>query len=206
MNLNKPLILASGSPRRKELLTLAGIPFTVMVSSCEEHTDKTLPQDIVLDLSRQKAEDIAMQMHDPCFILGADTIVACEGQILGKPADADDARRMISLIAGRTHQVYTGVTLLDKSSRSAGVSTAFYEATDVIVSPLDEDEIEAYMQAVDPRTGKPEWKDKAGAYAIQGVFGSRHILALHGDYYNVVGLPVGRVYQALRHFQGNASA
>ena len=168
---------------------------------------KTAPDEIVMELSRQKAEAVAFDIHEPCYILGADTIVACDGEILGKPADAADAERMIRRISGRVHQVYTGVTLLDKSAHSAGTAATFAVCTDVHVAPISDDEIAEYIGADCGPAGAsaeglspsdlPEWKDKAGAYAIQGVFGSRFITAIDGDYYNVVGLPVGRVYHEL---------
>ena len=242
MNLSKPLILASASPRRSELLSLAGIPFTVQVSGCEESATKTAPDELVMELSRQKAEAVAFDLHEPCYILGADTVVACGGEILGKPADAADAERMIRLIAGRVHQVYTGVTILNKSAHSAGTGCTFAVRTDVHVAPMSDEEIAEYIQAgaaVDSRplcsegaasgsgpvsaeditadgslpgtenapaglspSALPEWKDKAGAYAIQGIFGSRFITAIDGDYYNVVGLPVGRVYRELKKMEG----
>ena len=214
MKLSKPLILASASPRRSELLSLAGIPFTVKVSGCDEHTDETAPERIVAALSRQKAEAVAFDLHEPCYILGSDTIVACDDEILGKPKDAEDAERMIRMISGRAHQVYTGVTLLSKSAHSAGAASCFTVRTDVHVAALSDEEIRDYIAAdavLDSRpldqaeglsaSSLPEWKDKAGAYAIQGLFGSRFITAIEGDYYNVVGLPVGRVYQELKRLE-----
>ena len=112
VNLTKPVILASGSPRRKELLALAGFNFTVCPAKGEEVTTKTLPCDIVCELAHQKAFEIAKAQKAPCYVIGADTIVAFENRILGKPKDSADAVRMVSMLQGSTHQVYTGVTLI----------------------------------------------------------------------------------------------
>ena len=113
VNLTKPVILASGSPRRKELLALAGFNFTVRPANGEEVTTKTLPCDIVCELAHQKAFEIAKAQTAPCYVIGADTIVAFENRILGKPKDSADAVRMVSMLQGSTHQVYTGVTLIE---------------------------------------------------------------------------------------------
>ena len=178
------VILASQSPRRKELMGLFHIPFTVRVSQADETMDTGLsPAEAVAIVSRRKAEAIARQNDD--LVIAADTIVVLGNEILGKPKDAADASRMLHLLSGRDHQVMTGMTLLrgDKCL----VCT---EITDIHFRTLSDREIDAYI-----RTGEP--MDKAGAYGIQGgaaLFAQR----LEGDYYNVMGLPVCRLGQLLR--------
>lgn len=178
------MILASASPRRRELLAQAGIPFEVMVSHAAENITQEEPGEIVKGLSRCKAGAVAA-VYPERTVLGADTIVVLDGAILGKPQDEADARRMLTALQGRTHQVYTGVTLI-KGARIH----SFYEKTDVAVYPMTSEEIEAYVQSGD-------CMDKAGAYGIQGQF-AVHIRGVHGDYNNVVGLPIGRLWQELK--------
>ena len=182
------LILASASPRRKELLEKIGLPFAVLPAKGEERITQTDPAAVVMELSRQKAEEIAAQQQEACIILGADTVVAKDGEIMGKPKDAAEAKRMLKGIANACHQVYTGVTLLRTGAHAAGVT--FYEKTDVFLYPISDAELDAYIAGGDPM-------DKAGAYGIQGEF-AIHVKGIVGDYYNVVGLPVGRVYQELK--------
>ncbi len=183
---NITLILASGSPRRRELLCQIGIEPLVKPSRIEERITSAVPEEVVMDLSARKAEDVADWAPAGTLILGADTVVAVEGQILGKPESHEEAKRMIRLIQGRSHQVYTGVTLIYKGQEgSRGVT--FAEKTEVIVYPMTDDEIQDYAQAEEPM-------DKAGAYGIQGRFAA-YIQGICGDYNNVVGLPVGRVWQ-----------
>ena len=182
------IILASASPRRKDLLEQIGLRPDIVPSHVEEVITGTGPDHVVQELSEQKAQDIATAYEGQAVVvIGADTVVAVDEQILGKPAGEADAFRMLSLIQGRTHQVYTGVTLINCKT---GTSTTFAEKTDVIVYPMTESEIHAYMATGDPF-------DKAGAYGIQGLFAA-YIKAVHGDYNNVVGLPAGRVYQELK--------
>lgn len=184
------IILASGSPRRRELMQQIGLTFTVKVSDVEEIITSTAPQDVVQELSVQKAQAVAATEPD-VLVLGADTIVSCDGRILGKPRDAADAVSMLALLQGRTHEVYTGVTFVypDPVSNERKVHT-FYECTRVTFAPMSRAEITAYVATKDPL-------DKAGAYGIQG-FCARYIKGIEGDYNNVVGLPVGRVYQELK--------
>ena len=163
VNLTKPVILASGSPRRKELLALAGFNFTVCPAKGEEVTTKTLPCDIVCELAHQKAFEIAKAQKAPCYVIGADTIVAFENRILGKPKDSADAVRMVSMLQGNTHQVYTGVTLIEVCADGSLREKSFYEETNVHVCQMTKDEIASYVA-----TGEP--LDKAGAYGIQGTF------------------------------------
>ena len=181
------IILASGSPRRRELLEQAGIPFEVIVSNAEEVITKTDPGEIVEELSFCKAQAVAQQYTDR-LVLGADTVVVLDGQILGKPKDTEDARRILNSLQGREHQVYTGVTLIFGDRVHS-----FYEKTDVFIYPMTEQEIEAYIQSGD-------CMDKAGAYGIQSQF-AIHIQGIKGDYYNVVGLPIGRLWQELKEFR-----
>lgn len=244
---NYKIVLASASPRRQELLSQIGLSFVVCPSHREERVTKTAPEQIVQELSAQKAEDIRDRMMSdggadvrdggsrspkaggrkdfPVLVIGADTIVACDGQIMGKPKDRADACRMLSMLQGRSHQVYTGVTVIGQgfggsrraqpSAKECGFSPdgqaaggspqenggspqrngfweerfTFYECTQVEFFPMSREEIDAYVE-----TGEP--MDKAGAYGIQGRCAA-YIKGIHGDYNNVVGLPVGRLYQEL---------
>ena len=199
---NKKIILASGSPRRKELLSQIGLSFTVRVSEADEHTEETKPEKLVCILSERKAlavwDELTEEEKKESILIGADTVVAVDDRILGKPADETEAFRMIELLQGRSHQVYTGVTILRQGGLQPleeGTGTCsiqkkqFFEKTDVMVYPMSEEEITAYV-----KTGEP--LDKAGAYGIQGSFAA-YIQGINGDYSNVVGLPVGRLYHEL---------
>lgn len=196
------IILASASPRRKELLEQIGLEFEICPAKGEEIITKTVPQEVVMELSRQKAEEVAVMVTtynekhkeivtpSDILIIGADTVVAYGGQILGKPKDEQDAKRMLSMLSGNTHSVYTGVTLclIDPNGRVGEI--VFYEKTDVTMFPITEEEMERYIA-----TGEPF--DKAGSYAIQGK-SAIFIEKIEGDYNNVVGLPVTRIYQKLK--------
>ena len=185
-------ILASASPRRKELLTQAGLTFEAVPSHVKEIIRKEDPAEIVMDLSLQKAEDVYQTLQPVNrTVIGADTIVVYQGEILGKPADASEAMDMLSLLAGRTHQVYTGVTLILNRGGDPTVRS-FYEKTDVTFYPIDRFDLQDYIASGDPL-------DKAGAYGIQGPF-AIHVKEIHGDYNNVVGLPIARLYQELKTF------
>lgn len=178
------VILASQSPRRKELMTLLRIPFTVKVADIDETMDDSIPaQDAVAQVSRKKAEAIARGPDD--IVIAADTIVVCSGEVLGKPVDEADARRMLALLSGKDHQVMTGLTVLRGSQRK--VCT---EITDVHFRSLSEKEILGYISTKEPM-------DKAGAYGIQSG-GALFVEKIVGDYFNVVGLPVCRLGQILR--------
>lgn len=187
-------ILASASPRRKELMTQAGFSFQVVPSQVKETISKTRPSDIVTELSSQKALEVYERLQpEDCTVIGADTIVVYRDEILGKPADEAEALDMLSLLAGRTHQVYTGVTLVRKAtSGSRPKIHSFYEKTDVEFYPIHREDLLAYI-----RTGDP--LDKAGSYGIQGPF-AIHVKGIQGDYNNVVGLPIARLYQEIRQF------
>ncbi len=182
------LILASASPRRKELLGKIGLEFDIIPAKGEEVITKTLPWEIVEELSFEKAKEIADLQPEECIVIGADTIVAKSEKIMGQPKNEEEAFRMLSEISGDCHQVYTGVTLIRTGAEPKTVT--FSEKTDVFLYPMMEEEIRAYIVTGDPM-------DKAGAYGIQGDF-AIHIKGIAGDYYNVVGLPIGRVYQELK--------
>lgn len=211
--LNVRLVLASASPRRRELLSQIGLEFTVMPSTKEENAKTTEAGALVQELSRQKAVDIWEQLsggqgqnpdadqeqiseetQEPnlngkrqpeLLVIGADTVVCCEGKILGKPHSREAAAEMLTALQGRSHEVYTGVTLYSQSE-----TVTFFECTQVEFYPMTEVEISEYIDSKEPM-------DKAGAYGIQGL-GARFVKGIRGDYNNVVGLPVGRLYQELK--------
>ena len=221
--MNKKIILASASPRRRELLTQIGLDFDVVVSETEEKITSTEPAKVVEELSAQKAEAVweklagsdacqvpdhsANRTQEGCdvcnpeqksgettitdiIVLGADTVVASDGKILGKPAEA--AAAMLTMLQGRGHEVYTGVTILYEENGERKTLT-FHEKTTVHFYPMTDAQIREYVATGDPM-------DKAGAYGIQGLC-ARYISGIVGDYNNVVGLPVGRVYQELHGLQ-----
>lgn len=183
------LILASGSPRRQELLQSVGADFLVDPSQASEETWGYMhPADLVKHLAERKAAEVASRYSDG-LIIGADTIVALGDEVMGKPKDEADARRMLIRLGGHTHQVYTGIAVIDVASATRRLE---FECTQVTMRPIALDEIERYIA-----TGEPT--DKAGAYAIQGkacLFVSR----IEGCYFNVVGLPLHRLNAMLREF------
>lgn len=186
----KHLILASGSPRRRELMSQVGLDFTVVTSDADENIDNMQPEDYVRKLSSIKAQAVLAQYADEeekPVVIGADTIVYHMGEILTKPEDKEDAFRILKSLEGQTHQVYTGVTIC-----SNGKSVSFFEKTDVLVYDMTDEEIREYID-----TGEP--MDKAGAYGIQGRFAA-YIKGIKGDYNNVVGLPVARLVHELKEF------
>ncbi|WP_017726728.1 Maf family protein [Halalkalibacterium ligniniphilum] len=186
----KPFILASGSPRRKQLLEQVHYTFQVVTSSIDEQIDPTLtPEQTVQQLALQKAKDIAIQYPD-AVVLGADTVVAYEDHILGKPSEQMEAKEMLSMLAGKAHNVFTGVALVFNQEFET-----FAERTSVQFWPLTEEEINAYVESGEPF-------DKAGSYGIQG-FGSYLVKEIKGDYFNVVGLPLARTMRALEKFGVN---
>ena len=200
------IILASGSPRRKELLEQIGLEFEICPAKGEEVITTTIPHEAVLELSRQKAEEVAggiaayLEHGIPSqlvgeakgqdiLVIGADTVVAYGNKILGKPKDEENASEMLSLLSGNTHSVYTGVTCVFISADGKTGEHSFYEKTDVSMCPMSQEQIKRYIA-----TGEP--MDKAGSYAIQGRC-AVYVRKINGDYNNVVGLPVGRLYQEL---------
>lgn len=180
------IILASKSPRRRALLEQMGVrDFRIITPDIDEHMDRALPPaELVRQISLEKARAVAAQADPNTVVIAADTVVALDGAVLGKPADEEEAFRMLSLLSGNRHQVYTGLTVL----RGEQVFSQ-WEETAVTFRPLTAEEIEAYIA-----TGEP--MDKAGAYGIQG-YGSLLIEGISGDYYNVMGLPVCRLGQIL---------
>ena len=184
------IILASASPRRREIMNQIGIRFEVIPSVGEEVITKTAPDSVVCELSAQKAAEILGKSEGAVVVLGADTIVAHKGRILGKPADAEDAKRMIGSYAGDTHEVFTGVTLLVRDADGTVKKDSFAVRTGVRVRAMSEAEIDWYVATKEPL-------DKAGAYGIQGKF-APFIEGIDGDYYNVVGFPIAAVISAVR--------
>lgn len=189
-----PIILASASPRRAELLTQAGFTFTVVPSTVKETITETSPDKIVEDLAFQKADNVYRQIRkdyagkDFC-VIGADTIVCYDHEILGKPEDEQEAFDMLKLLSDRTHQVFTGIAIILKT-QGEKQTHLLYERTDVTFYPISDYELKDYIATGD-------CMDKAGAYGIQGPF-AVHIKEIHGDYNNVVGLPIAKLYQTLR--------
>ena len=185
---NIKIILASASPRRKELLTQIGVKFEIMISDKETDIDSSNPVKACEKQAMQKALDIeekaALKYKEDYIIIAADTIVALEDTILGKPKDKEDARLMLERISGKKHKVYTAVCVFNSRLKT---HKSFVEETAVEVAELSKEDIDFYLS-------DDEAYDKAGAYAIQGLF-SRYIVGIEGDYYNVMGLPVGRVYR-----------
>ncbi len=217
MYTNRQIILASASPRRKELLKNIFPTFQIIPSAKEEETIFHTPEAFVMDLSHTKAEDVMQQLIQgrsstsltdnsltaasvsPCLVIGADTIVCFRDQLLGKPADIDAARVMLSDLSGHTHQVYTGVTLFWNADDQI-VHHSFVSCTHVTFDTISPAELTDYLTTVDS-TGKYPWADKAGGYGIQEAFGAKFIQKIEGDYFNVVGLPVHELYMALKRFE-----
>ncbi|WP_332689512.1 Maf family protein [Halalkalibacter lacteus] len=181
----KSFILASGSPRRKELLEQAHYVFSIETSTVIEEVEEGLsPADVVMQLASQKAEDVWVTNKD-AIVLGSDTVVAFGDNILGKPQDEKEAEVMLRLLSGHTHSVYTGVALYSREGNKI-----FYEKTDVEFYPLSDDDISMYI-----RSGEPF--DKAGSYGIQG-FGAYLVKRIIGDYFSVVGLPLAKTMRELQ--------
>ena len=183
------IVLASGSPRRKEILAGIGASYDVIVSDCDESTTVTEPAELVKELSYKKAEAVAKEVAGPAIVIGADTVVSYNGNILGKPKDRVDAKRMISMLAGDAHQVYTGVSLIIIEEIGERKVITFAECSEVLVDTMTNRQIEEYLNT-------REGEDKAGSYAVQGIFAA-HIKGIHGDYFNIVGLPVAGIYKRL---------
>ena len=182
------IILASASPRRKELIAYIGENVTIRPADCDETLpENTGAREAVEYLSKIKNDAVQKISDKNALIISADTVVAVDNKILGKPADKEDARRMMRLLSGKTHQVYTGVTI-----SKGGKEITFSEKTDVVFYELKENEIEEYISTSEPY-------DKAGGYAIQGKAGLL-VKGINGDYYNVVGLPVARLKREIEKF------
>ncbi len=188
------IVLASASPRRKFLLGQINLSFTIQPSDVEEILHPGKPaEEVAMQLADQKATDVSDD-HSDAIIIGADTVVVLDGQLLGKPGDAEEAFSMLKSLSGRTHEVYTGVALLrtDEDKKIVDQSL-FYACTEVTFDELDDQEIIDYIQ-----TGSPS--DKAGAYGIQDDWGSVFVNEIHGDYYNVVGFPLNLFYREMKKF------
>lgn len=190
--MKKRIILSSASPRRRELLSQIGVGFEVLVSDGEENYTSTDPAEIVKELALAKAENVAavVESIENTLLIGADTIVVLDGEILGKPKNEEDAFRMLKHLQGRNHQVYTGTALLAHDEKGEKTVISHAEQTEVFVHAMEDAEIRRYIA-----TGEP--MDKAGGYGIQGGFAA-YIDRIEGNYYNVVGLPVAYLYQQLK--------
>lgn len=191
----KKIILASASPRRRELLSQIGLEFEIVISHKEESYESTRPEEIVQELALMKAENVASELREKggledTVVIGADTIVALDQQILGKPKDEEDAYQMLTSLQGRSHQVFTGAAILDFDQTGNCQVSSHAVETRVYVHEMDRQEILSYIKSKEPM-------DKAGAYGIQGKFAA-YIDKIEGDYYNVVGLPVSYIYQQLK--------
>lgn len=182
------LILASGSPRRKELLEKLQIPFEVIVSECDETLPDGIPAESAAELLAVRKAAAVAKLHPDAAVIGADTTVILDGEILGKPADEADCKRMLHALSGRKHSVITGVAVFWD-----GHTASFSDETQVQFYPLTDAEIDRYAASQEPY-------DKAGAYGIQGQ-GALLTAGIHGDYYNVVGLPIARLARQLRDFR-----
>lgn len=195
MNLPKPLLLASQSPRRQEILTLAGLDFTVHPAEGEWAPENLLPFDRVCALAKSKAQQIA-SMHPNSLILGSDTMVVLDDVALGKPQNEEDAVEMLLSLSGRTHQVMTGVWIIETDGAGNTVKeSGFTDVTEVDFWAFSADEAAEYVASGEPM-------DKAGAYGIQGK-GMRFIKGIRGDYYTVMGLPGSRLLRFLTDFTGD---
>ena len=184
----KDFVLASASPRRKELLTQIGIKFRTCTSKKEEEILRNKPEDIVKDLSYTKARDVYERGNRDAIVIGADTIVVADEVVLGKPKDEAEAFAMIKKLQGDTHQVYTGVSIIWEQNNNTHVSS-FVAMTEVELYYMSDEEIKKYVAMTEPY-------DKAGGYAIQGYF-ARYVKQIKGDYNNVGGLLIGKLYQVL---------
>lgn len=185
--MKRKLILASASPRRKEILEQMGLMFTVSPCSGEEKLETEDPEEAVRTLALQKASEAAGRQTEAALVIGSDTVVAYDGRILGKPADEEEAAAMLRMLSGNTHMVYTGVAVIDAETKKTLVH--FAEGTEVTMYPMTEQWIRSYVASGEPM-------DKAGAYAIQGGC-MPFIREIRGEYTNVVGFPAAGFYQEL---------
>ncbi|MCH5241455.1 MAG: septum formation protein Maf [Muribaculaceae bacterium] len=185
------ILLASNSPRRREILSMLRIPFTVVTL---EGIDESYPHDLEPEkvsefIANKKADEFLKRIGDNDLIITADTIVICDGKILGKPKDSEDAAKMLMFLSGKTHMVTTGVTVATKNNRASFTTESYVKFAD-----LTEDEIRYYVDTFHPL-------DKAGAYGIQEWIGAVAVAKIDGSFYNVMGLPVHRLYQVLKNFK-----
>jgi septum formation protein len=182
----RPLVLASGSPRRQSLLSALGVDFRVITSGAHEPNTGNSPAEIVIQNAVIKRDDVAAHLSEPAIVIAADTLVFYEEHVLPKPVDLDDARRMIRLLSGKTHQVLTGLALIDTETGKCAEGS---ETTDVTFRALSDDEIDHFVHIVEPL-------DRAGAYTVDGP-GSLIVAGYRGCYQNVLGLPMVRLYGLL---------
>lgn len=190
----RKIILASASPRRRELLKMLKIEFEVLTDNTPENAEGAKsPEEAVVMLAARKCENVAARIPEgtEALVIAADTVVSQNGAVIGKPKDESDAFRILTALGGTAHSVYTGVCVKDLK---AGKETRFFEKTDVVFRDLSDDEIRAYIASGEPM-------DKAGAYGIQGL-GSVFVKEIHGDYFNVVGLPLCRLCEVLKSEYG----
>ncbi len=178
-------ILASGSPRRYEILSGLGLDFTVMHPDADETSGITAPGELTEELARRKGRAVALEVLDDSVVISCDTVVWLDGRVMGKPANEDEARKMLRALSGKTHEVYSGICVIKGSH-----AVTAHEVTRVTFAPLSEADIELCV-----KLGAP--CDKAGGYAVQGV-ASLFISSIDGDYFNVVGLPVHLLFETLR--------
>lgn len=184
----KRIVLASASPRRKEILEQIGLSFDIAPSTCSEVITKNVPKDIVEELACQKAQEVFEKVGESSIVIGADTIVVSNNKIMGKPKDEEDAFNMLNELQANTHVVYTGVCVFVKENELI-TKLVFSEATNVSMYPISKKQILDYIATKEPM-------DKAGAYAVQGKF-AIYIKKIDGDYNNVVGLPIARLYNEM---------
>ena len=185
------IILASASPRRREILDIVKIPYEVCVSDINETVSGELtPEQIAIELAKLKADAVRSKFNNDRIIIGCDTVVALKSEVFGKPKSYDEAIQMLKKLSGKIHQVYTGVCIINSS-----ISTSFSERTDVEFWTVSDEEISEYV-----KTGEP--MDKAGAYAIQGL-GSLFVKRINGDFYNVMGLPASKLCKILKEIDDN---
>ena len=193
---NRRIVLASASPRRKELLAQVGFEFDIITSDCEEITTKTKPSEVVEELSYLKAVDVADKLDkqsERLLVIGSDTVVALDDIIMGKPGEEEDAFRMLMAMQGREHSVITGVTMIFTEPGKEDKKIVFSKETKVWFYSMNDDEIRAYIDTKEPM-------DKAGSYAIQGLCAA-YIERIEGDYNTVVGLPVAEICKVLREYK-----
>jgi len=197
LNIHKKIILASESPRRRNLLALLGLDFDVKPAFIDEDSIimEGTPEEYVQKLSLLKAKKIADEEKTDTIVIGADTIVVLENQVLNKPIDESDAYKMLRRLSGKTHQVYTGIALVEALK---GNSFTTYKKTDVSFRYLEDEEILSYIKSGSPL-------DKAGSYGIQDDFGAVFVSHINGCYYNIVGLPLELLYTSLKMFSENKS-
>lgn len=185
--MNKLVVLASASPRRKALLADTAIPFRVESIATDEFLDTALPIEQAIEQIAYEKANVVYEKYPDALVIGADTIVCYEGKILGKPIDREDAYRMLTLLSGKTHTVISGVAII-----GSGIREVFHEVSEVSFYELEEELLQRYLATT-------EAYDKAGAYGIQG-FGKLFVRGIHGDYYNVMGLPIAKVYRILKKY------